>query len=860
MGRERLRNGGGRGVIRLRGVSVHNLQEVDLDLPREQLIVICGVSGSGKSSLAIDTLFAEGQRRYVESFSAYARQFLARLPRPQAREIVGIPPAVAVAHRQSLATSRRTLGAATEISDHLRIMFARAATAHCPQCGRELACFTPSSAADWCRELPSGQRYVIAYQPAWLGSGTWSETLALGLQQGHVRWIVGENLVHLARDVAAWPTEPPSRSQAVYVVLDRLRAVDSSTQRAEEALEIAMGQGEGRAHVFLECTVDPGQLAKSLSAAPFALDGQPWLHLILDSRLRCTSCDRQLPQPEPALFHEGNALGACPECEGRGVMAGSDSATVCPGCSGAGLRPEALAFTLAGHSIFRMRRLPIRELLDLLQAFRTGSQVAQEVNRILLEQVHSRLTYLQMVGLDYLTLDRPLMSLSSGELQRVALTTALGTSLVNMLYVLDEPSSGLHAKDVLPVLDAVRMLRDRGNSVIVVEHDEAMIRAADWVVEIGPAAGTRGGRVTFQGTPVDLCETNDVLTGSYLTGRRGGGIPEHRRPAQRGRIRILGATGNNLQNLDAEFPLGLLMVVAGVSGSGKTSLVEQTLYPAVCRRKRKAAAESLPFREVTGEGAIDDIVLVDQSPIGRTPRSNPVTFIKAFDEIREVFAETAPARMRNLQASHFSFNVDGGGRCETCHGDGSLTVDMQFLADVRMECPDCHGQRYRRDILEVLYRGKSIADVLAMTTREAFPFFRGLRKVQLRLQKLMDVGLDYIRLGQPASTLSSGEAQRLKLAAFLGSSRRARILFLLDEPTRGLHFHDIVQLLDCFDALLSAGHSLIVVEHNLQLLRAADYILELGPGAGASGGRIVAAGTPEHLARCLDSPTGSLLR
>ena len=482
----------------------------------------------------------------------------------------------------------------------------------------------------------------------------------------------------------------------------------------------------------------------------------------------------------------------------------------------------------------------------------------RQVGRIMLDQAQARLKYLVDVGLGYLALDRTLRTLSGGETQRVALTTALGSSLVNMLYVLDEPSVGLHPRDIDRLIGSIRSLRDRGNSVVVVEHEEAMIQAADQIIEIGPGAGERGGEVVFQGTPEEILSSPRSITGDFLSGRRGVAPVEKRRTPNHGWIRLAGARGNNLQNITVEFPLGLLCIVTGVSGSGKSTLVEDTLYPALCRRMRKDAPKPYDYDDVFGDGQLEDVILVDQSPIGRSPRSNPVTYIKAFDEIRAVFAETVEARTRNYDAAHFSFNVDGG-RCSACQGDGYIAIDMQFLADVYMKCSQCGGKRYRKEVLDIKYRGRDIAEVLEMTVREAFTFFRGQTKVQARLRRLIDVGLDYLRLGQPANTLSGGEAQRLKLATFMSTTRRGRSLFILDEPTTGLHFQDVVQLLDCFTALLNVGHSLIVVEHNLQLMKAADYIVDLGPGAADEGGRVVAQGTPEAVARTKESVTGRFL-
>ncbi|HLA85964.1 MAG TPA: excinuclease ABC subunit UvrA, partial [Thermoguttaceae bacterium] len=530
----------------------------------------------------------------------------------------------------------------------------------------------------------------------------------------------------------------------------------------------------------------------------------------------------------------------------------------CPTCNGTRLRREALATRIGGRSIADVSAMKVRDAAEFFHGLEP-SEHERAIGRTVLEAVENRLHYLETVGLGYLTLDRTLRTLSGGETRRVALTTALSSNLVNMLYVLDEPSIGLHPRDIGRLVEATRRLRDRLNTVVVVEHEESIIRAADQVIEIGPGAGQRGGRVVFQGTPEEMQRDPRSLTGDYLAGRRGIPSSGRRRDPEHGWIRLAGARGNNLKNITVEFPLGVLCLVTGVSGSGKSTLVQDTLYPALCRRLRKDAPKPYPHDDVYGDGQLDDVVMVDQSPIGRSPRSNPVTYLKAFDEIRAVFAETVEARTRGLSASHFSFNVDGG-RCPKCEGDGHLAIDMQFLADVYMRCPECGGARYRREILDVKVRGRNIAEVLDMTVREAFTFFRGRPKVQARLKRLIDVGLEYARLGQPANTLSGGEAQRLKLAAYMSAGRRGRCLFILDEPTTGLHFADIVQLLDCFDALLAVGHSLVVVEHNLQMMKMADYIIDLGPGAADEGGQVVAKGTPEMIARNAKSVTGEFLK
>ncbi|HEX4145501.1 MAG TPA: excinuclease ABC subunit UvrA [Pirellulales bacterium] len=940
-------------MIALRGVAVHNLKEVDLDLPRGKLIVLCGLSGSGKTSLALDTLYAEGQRRYIDSFSAYTRQFLERLEKPAAERIDGMPPAIAVTHKNTSRSNRSTVGTATETSDYLRLLLAKIGELVCLDCGRIVRRETPQTASEQLARLPAGTRLMVAFEPP-AADGAGLPQLAESLkQQGFIRVLVAGRSINLA-DPAALATlsavAPDSGSASLLVVVDRLTAGGSST-RLYDSLETAFDKGESICQVLVEESPDSAAATWLPTGKVVEVDGSVWRQLTFSDRMRCESCGRDYPDIEPRLFSFNSPLGACPTCEGFGNVTGLDidlivpdpakslaggaiapwttpaytheleglsrlaearllsldvpyrdlseeqkrlilegspehgfaglhrffeglerrkykmhvrvflsrwrSYQPCLACGGARLRPEALAVRIGGLNLAEISRLKIEDARRFLaQLPLTPWQ--QQVGRLPLDQAINRLGYLEEVGLGYLSLDRTLRTLSGGEAQRVALTSSLGSNLVHMLYVLDEPSVGLHPSDVDQLIRAIEDLRDRGNTVVVVEHEESVIRAADQVIEIGPGAGERGGQVVFQGTPAEMIESAHSLTGDFLAGRRGILENPRRRSPNHGWIRLAGARGNNLQNITVEFPLGLLCVVTGVSGAGKSTLVQDTLYPALRRRMHQEAGPSCPYDDIYGDGQLNDVIMVDQSPIGRSPRSNPVTYIKAFDEIRAVFADTVEARTRNLDAAHFSFNIDGG-RCPTCHGDGYLEIDMQFLADVYMKCSECQGRRYRREILNVKYRGRNIADVLDMTVREAFTFFRGHLKVQARLKRLIDVGLDYLRLGQPANTLSGGEAQRLKLAGYMSASKRARSLFLLDEPTTGLHFQDIVQLLDCFDALLAVGHSLIVVEHNLQLMKAADYIIDLGPGAADRGGRVVVQGTPEMVARSSESLTGRFL-
>ncbi len=938
-------------AIQLRGVAVHNLRKVDVDIPLGKLVVICGVSGSGKTSLALDTLYAEGQRRYIESFSAYTRQFLERLEKPAAERIDNIPPAVAVTHKNTSRSSRSTVGTVTETADHLRLLFARIGRVICPDCRIEVRRDTVQSVAQAIGGLPAGLKFLVAapYGAGTQGEPLQPEQLAAELREaGFARVLIGDRMVNLS---ASEPMDATATND-FYAVVDRLTTGESSDARLRDSLETAFRFGNGRATVLLLAEgSEPAVVEWQRYGKRRAVDGRDWVERHFSRDRICGRCHREMPEPEPRLFSFNSPLGACPVCEGFGNIMDIDmdlvvpdpnkslregaiapwntpayahelqellaladdygipvdvpfqqlspehremiregipernfgglrgffawlerrkykmhlrvflsrwrSYLTCPACHGARLRPEALAVEVGAKNIADIYAMRIDDALEHFRQLEL-SDYERSIARIMLTQIESRLGYLQAVGLGYLTLGRTLRTLSGGEAQRVVLTTALGSSLVNMLYVLDEPSVGLHPQDVDRLLTAIQDLRDRGNTVVVIEHEEAVIRAADHLIEIGPGAGHRGGSVVFSGTLNEMLESPESLTGSFLSGKRGVAPEKARRPTNNGWIRLTGARGNNLQNVTAEFPLGVCCVVTGVSGAGKSTLVQDTLYGALCRRKRKDAPKPYAYDDVFGDGQIDDVILVDQSPIGRSPRSNPVTYVKAFDPIRSVFAETIEARTHNYTAGHFSFNCEEG-RCGECDGEGYIEIDMQFLADVYMKCSRCQGTRYRKEILSVTYRGRNIADVLDMTVREAFAFFRGQPKVLAKLKPLLDVGLDYLRLGQPANTLSGGEAQRLKLAGYLSTAKRRRTLFILDEPTTGLHFADVVQLLDCFEALLSVGHSLIIVEHNLQLIKAADYVIDLGPGAGEHGGRIVAKGTPEQVAREPESATGRAL-
>ncbi len=924
-------------------MAVNNLRDVDLDLPHRQLIAFCGVSGSGKTSLALDTLYAEGQRRYIESFSTYTRQFLQQLDKPTAESIEGIPPSIAVTRKSVSRSSRATVGSATQINEHLQLLFARIGEVICYGCGNRVSQDSAESAAETAKELPPGTRMMVGF-PSRRGLQRTDEVwLADLVALGYRRCIRDGKTIELTPSASS----KLNGADQIDVILDRLTSSDESLPRLRDSLESALAAGRGECIVW--SALESADAANGANGT-VSIDDRPWHMRRYSQSFRCDACGIDYPTPEPQLLSFNNPLGACPTCEGFGNVIDVDMDRVvpdprkslrdgaiapwntpayaheleellalakdynlptdvpfsgledkhlqliregvperdfgglngffkwlerrkykmhlrvflsrwrsyypCSDCEGARLKPEALAVRIGGLSVADLSALKIRDALDWFATVEL-SPWQREVGRLLIDQVVSRLQYLDQVGVGHLSLDRPLRTLSGGEAQRVSLTSALGSNLTGMLYVLDEPCASLHPSDMPQLVETIRGLRDRGNTVAVIEHDPLLIRAADEIVEIGPGAGEFGGNVVFQGTPEAMLEA-DSRTGDWLTGRRTLSLRSERRATEHGWIRLDGARGNNLQNVSVEFPLGVLCVVTGVSGAGKSTLVEQTLYPAVASRLGIDVEKPAPYDDLLGAGQIEDVVLIDQSPIGRTPRSNPVTYIKAFDPIRALFAESNEAQAKGFKAGHFSFNVEGG-RCEACQGEGYTQIDMKLMADVYMRCDECQGTRYRREVLGVKYRSCNIAEVLDLSVREAFTFFRGHRKILARLKCLMDVGLDYLRLGQPANTLSGGEAQRLKMATYVAAPRKGRTLFVLDEPTTGLHFSDVLQLLDCFDSLIDMGHSLVVVEHNSLMMQAADYMIDLGPQAADEGGRIVAIGTPEEIVQCEASLTGKFL-
>lgn len=930
-------------MIRVRGAATHNLREVDLDLPRNQMIVFCGVSGSGKTSMAIDTLYAEGQRRYIESFSTYTRQFLEQLDKPEVDQITGLPPAIAVTQHGSRRSNRATVATATEIADHLRLLFAKAGEVICPGCGEVVRRDSVESIVDATSQLAEGTRLMLAFETQVPPKEEIANWLAEFVQAGYVRMIYAGRMETVGPELTAKLTA----NSPAHVVLDRIVIGKTDQARTTESIETALIAGEGQC-VLLSTQALPNDTRVEV-------DEREWFFRRFSTQLRCNACEREFLPPEPSLLNFNSPLGACPECEGFGSVVETDMNLVvpdrsktlrqgavapwntpayaheleellaladdydlpvdvpfdeltpdqfrlveqgvperdfgglngffrwlerrkykmhlrvflsrwrsyrpCEACHGDRLRPEALAVRIGGVNFAEFCRQKTSDAIALLDRIEL-SDSQRTIGGPMLAQVLARMRYLDSVGVGYLTLDRTIRTLSTGEAQRVAMTSTLGSNLVDMLYVLDEPSAGLHPADVPALAGAITKLRERGNTVVVVEHETAIISQADQVLEFGPNAGVEGGEIVFQGTPAELLDKQGDRTGDWLAGRRAS-TPKKRRAVSGDQLRLLGASGHNLQSLDLEIPLGVMTVVTGVSGAGKSSLILQTLQPALhdlLQRAKGADAKlsdppPLPHKDLLGAGTLENVLLIDGQPIARSPRSNPVTYIKAFDPIRALFAEQPDAAARGMTASHFSFNVDGG-RCETCQGAGYLEVDMQFMPDVYMKCRECDGRRYRREVLDVRYRGRDISEVLEMTAHEAFRFFRGQNKVQAKLKVLLDVGLDYLRLGQPANTLSGGEAQRLKLAGCLAGKQSGRTLFILDEPTTGLHFSDVVQLIDCFDALVDVGHSLLVVEHNVQMMMAADWLIDLGPGPADEGGKIVVAGTPETVSKCEASATG----
>jgi excinuclease ABC subunit A len=938
--------------IRIRGARQHNLKGFDLDLPRRKLVVVTGPSGSGKSSLALDTLFAEGQRRYVESLSTYAKQFLDRMEKPLVDSIEGLAPAVAIEQKNPTKTSRSTVGTATEVHDYLRLLFARVGRTHCPECDRQVRPDTVSGVVDRLLELPEGTRFMVTF-PLRLSERIVHASVVENLKaMGFVRCLAGGRLVDLgdegssdAGQLGVDLVECPE----VLVVVDRLTAAPDARERLADSVQTAFSEGEG------ECVI---VLAGGAPANAGAGD-----RMVFTEHFRCpVHPEIAYPDLTPQLFSFNSPYGSCPGCTGFGATLEYDvelivpnpkrsidegavdpwtkprytrerdklrafvkerkvslytpwekleesfrdavihgeggrkgfkgvipflrskeekrykqyirvflrqyqSPVVCKGCGGARVRHEALRVRVGGSTIGQVSDLPLEDLQLWLRALQLSTMEAQ-IAETILRELGSRVDFLVEVGLGYLTLARQTRTLSGGEAQRITLANSLGSRLVDTLYVLDEPTVGLHPRDTHAMLTLLARLRDAGNTVVVVEHDPQAMRAADHVVELGPAAGEKGGEVVFEGTPAEL-ERADTSTGRYLSGRSDVALPDRRRRVDGAGLALRGARLHNVRGADIEIPLGALTGVTGVSGSGKSTLVHDILYRALeleLKGGETSAKEHLgeavgEYDALEGASRIDDVVLIDQSPIGRTPRSNPVTYIKAWDEVRRVFASQPLARQKGYGPGTFSFNTPGG-RCEACAGCGHVEIEMVFMADVFVPCEACGGKRFKSDVLEVKYRDRSIAQVLELTVDEAIRFFLREDRIGKILWQLQQVGLGYLRLGQPATTLSGGEAQRLKIARELSGAagRRGRKLYLLDEPTTGLSGDDVRKLLRVLDRLLDAGHTVLVIEHNLDVVKSADWVIDMGPGAGQRGGEVVAMGRPDDVARVPESVTGRYLR
>jgi excinuclease ABC subunit A len=845
-------------TISVRGARTHNLKNVDVDIPRNRLVVITGVSGSGKSSLAFDTLLAEGQRQYIQSLSIYARQFFDQMTRPDVDRIEGLQPTIAIDQKLGIANPRSTVATITEIYDYLRLLMARVGEVACPNCGVPIAQQTPEEIEKAIRALPEQSRVMILAPMIRGRRGTHREVFEAIQKAGFVRVRV---------DGVAYPLDevPPLVSQKVHdieAVVDRVVIREGIDGRLAESVRLAIKHGNG---VVLAVYQTPDAKSESADA---------WQERLLNTRYACPSCGTSIGEIEPRTFSFNSPYGACPTCHGLGVVgvegangeAGTEApvvdfedATRCPDCQGSRLRPEARASRLGGLPIHEITALTAAQAVEFFRGLKFRSDAAKIAKPIIAE-IARRLEFLVRVGTEYLTLNRPADTLSGGERQRVRLATGIGSGLVGVLYLLDEPSIGLHPRDNDRLIAALRDLERQGNTVVVVEHDEALMRASDYLIDIGPGAGSRGGTVVAEGTPAEVAKLKTSLTGGFLSGREAIALPPTRRkPAKTRMLQLTGATSHNLQSVDVEIPLGLLVCVTGVSGSGKSSLVVETLARALARKLNGAEARPAPHQSLRGVSQLDRLVEVDQSPIGRTARSNAATYTGIWDDIRTVFAGTKQARQRGYGIGRFSFNTKGG-RCEECEGQGVRRIAMNFLPDLEVPCPVCHGARFNRQTLAVRYRGKSIAEVLAMSVDESVEFFENHESIRRLVATLADVGLGYLTLGQPSTTLSGGEAQRIKLATELGRPSTGHTLYILDEPTTGLHSADIRRLLGVLDRLVGAGNSMLVIEHNLDVIKTADWVIDLGPEGGAAGGRIVVAGTPEEVAACKESHTGRFLK
>ncbi len=930
--------------IKIKGARAHNLKNINVEIPRDKLVVITGLSGSGKSSLAFDTIYAEGQRRYVESLSAYARQFLGQMDKPDVDNIEGLSPAISIDQKTTSHNPRSTVGTVTEIYDYLRLLYARAGRPHCPKCGKPITQQTVDQMIDKIMEQPERTKMLIMAQVVRGKKGEHKKILEHIRREGYVRARIDGEVHDISEDIQL----EKNKKHTIDVVIDRLVVREGIEGRLADSLETALKLGNGVVYIQIVA----GEL------------------LMFSENFACVDCGISLPEITPRMFSFNNPYGACPVCMGLGshrefdehlvipnkalslgegvfaplsknrnaysmcVMdavlkeygytldtpwkdidkstqklllhgAGSEkfrfhytnmfgeykeynvafegvlpmlkrryqeteseemresyadymTEIPCPACHGARLKPETLAITVGGLNIAELTAMTIREADEFLEKIELTPREFKIANQIL-KEIHARLNFLLNVGLDYLTLSRSAGTLSGGEAQRIRLATQIGSGLQGVLYVLDEPSIGLHQRDNNRLLATLKKLRDLGNTLIVVEHDEDTMYAADNIIDIGPGAGANGGRVVAQGTAKEIMQVPESITGQYLSRRKYIPVPAKRRPGNGKFIEIIGAKENNLKNIDVRFPLGTLTLVTGVSGSGKSTLVNEILYKGIASKLYRVKGKPGKHKAIKGLANIDKIIDIDQQPIGRTPRSNPATYTGVFDAIRELFSQTAEAKMRGYKAGRFSFNVKGG-RCEACKGDGILKIEMHFLPDVYVPCEVCKGARYNRETLEVRYKGKNISEILDMTINEAVDFFQNVPRIVRKLQVIKDVGLGYIKLGQPATTLSGGEAQRVKLATELAKRSTGKTLYILDEPTTGLHTADIHKLLGILQRLVDGGDTVVVIEHNLDVIKTADYIIDLGPEGGDKGGTIVASGRPEDIVKAKASYTGQFLK
>jgi len=930
-------------TIKIKGAAQHNLKNISLDIPRDMLVVITGVSGSGKSSLAFDTIYAEGQRRYVESLSTYARQFIGQMDKPEVESIEGLSPAIAIEQRTAAHNPRSTVGTVTEIYDYLRLLFARIGVPHCHLCGKEIKSQSIDTMLETILAYPTNARLTIMAPLARGKKGEFQKELRKLLKEGYVRVRVDGEVRELAEEI----TLDKNKRHDIDVVIDRLVVKEGIRKRLRDSLETAAGLSDGLVRVAL------------------AGGGE----VLFSERYACPDCGVSITELAPRMFSFNSPYGACPDCGGLGTRMYFDEELVvpdaglsvregaimpwsgrhslhyfqtidaladhyefdintpfqklpapiqhvllhgsgdeqirfyadrggrrffytrpfegvlnqldrrykettslhvrldlsryinlrdCPTCEGARLKKESLAVRIAGKNIYEVCRMPIRACLDFLMAIPLSAQEAQVTERVM-KEIRQRLRFLLDVGMDYLSLERSSGSLSGGEGQRIRLATQIGSGLVGVLYVLDEPTVGLHQRDNVRLIATLKRLRDMGNTVLVVEHDQDMMMESDQIIDMGPGAGVDGGEVVFQGTPEEICASAVSLTGAYLSGRTSIALPQKRRPAAGRWIVLEGAHEHNLREIDIRIPVGIFTAVTGVSGSGKSTMVIETLYKALSRRINQEKTASGKIRRIADLGGIERVILMNQQPIGRTPRSNPVTYTGIFSHIRDLFTGLPEARLRGYKPGRFSFNVKGG-RCEACEGNGLIKIEMHFLPDVYVTCDICGGKRFNLDTLDVRYKDKNIAEVLEMTVQQALGFFENIPAIRSKLQLLYDVGLGYIRLGQSATTLSGGEAQRIKLSRELGKRTNSNTLYVLDEPTIGLHFADIQKLLDVLMRLVDMGNTIVVIEHNLDVIKSADYLIDLGPEGGPGGGRIVAAGSPEAVAKVEASYTGQFLR